>query len=306
MLDAWLLDIRARVKPSTYAAYVQRAEKHLRPTLGPLPFGSLSAADIAGLHRELNALSQATQHGVLCVLNQVFLFARAKGYTLDLELATPRRSVEKHNAKVLSVAELKRLEASLLQDLDEKKLGLLICMYTGLRLGEICALRWEDISLSDQTLYVRRTVQRIKNEDPLHPGKTRILFDTPKSGSSARCIPIPLALTALLKRFQCVGSCFILTSCADLFVDPRTYQDFFKYRLRRAGIPAVNFHALRHTFATRCVELGLDAKSLSEVLGHASVKTTLDVYVHPSAQQVRGCLERMTAQLPGGGLPIDD
>lgn len=160
-------------------------------------------------------------------------------------------------------------------------------MLTGLRIGEICALRWQDVSLTDATVCVKCTMQRIKNLDCDTGNKTKVVISSPKSYSSAREIPLsPLALE-LCKKFYGSPNAYVLTDEAERFVEPRVLQYKMKRYTSDCGLVGEHFHTLRHSFATRCVEVGFEIKSLSEVLGHASPQITLERYVHSSIELKR-------------------
>ena len=162
-------------------------------------------------------------------------------------------------------------------------MGILLCLYTGIRLGEVCALKWSDFDFQENFLKVRRTIQRIQNPEP-EPPKTKVIIDSPKSVKSIRDIPLPNNLSKDLRRYAQMssGNGFFLTGSPYYYIEPRTYQSRYKMYLQKGRIPYRNFHALRHTFATKCIELGVDIKSLSEILGHSSVTITLNRYVHSS------------------------
>ena len=162
-------------------------------------------------------------------------------------------------------------------------MGILICLFTGLRIGEICALRWSDISLDEQYIHIHQTMQRIQTKDD-EKSKTSVVILTPKSSCSIRRVPIPDNLLYLMTEFQAPENAFLLTGKEKKYMEPRTLENHFKTIINLCSIDKANFHALRHTFATRCVELGFDVKSLSEILGHASVNITLNRYVHPSME----------------------
>jgi integrase len=195
--------------------------------------------------------------------------------------------------RVLSRVEQDKLCRYISAHPDGYTLGILVCLFMGLRVGEICALRWEDISFEEQTIYVHQTMQRIQNVSG-EGAKTRILISSPKSPCSNRIIPIPDKLLPLLQTYQRASSGFFLTNSCKKFVEPRLMQQHFGEVLALSGIAPANFHALRHTFATRCVELGVDVKSLSEILGHSNVTITLNRYVHPSMELKKENMNRLS------------
>ena len=195
---------------------------------------------------------------------------------------------------VLSQRDQRILYSYLYENPSFHNIGILICLLTGLRIGEVCALCWEDISFSDHTIYVHQAAQRIQgNESPER--KTKVLITTPKSASGKRIIPIPENLETLLKSINSSKSGFVLSEDGLHIMEPRVLQYHFKRVLKELNIEEVNFHILRHTFATRCVELGFDVKSLSEILGHASVSITMNKYVHPSMALKHENMQRISS-----------
>ena len=185
-----------------------------------------------------------------------------------------------------------KLENYLLQDIDETKLGVYMSLYTGMRIGEICALSWEDVDLQNRVIYVRHTVVRIRTEED---GKviTKQIIDRPKTNASLRCIPICSSLLNVLGSYAEHSRSEYVVSNNPQFVLPRTYEYRYSRLLKLSNIPHINYHALRHTFATRCIESGVDVKSLSEILGHANVSITLNTYVHSSIELKREQLEKL-------------
>ena len=173
-----------------------------------------------------------------------------------------------------------------------KNIGILICLYTGLRVDEICALHWNDISLKEKTLYIHQTLQRLQNEN-INGKKTSLILSTPKSSCSIRTIPLPDDIAVVLDNFPCKKEGYLLTG-TDSCIEPRTMQNHFKHVLKEATIEETNFHTLRHTFATRCVEAGFDIKSLSEILGHSNVNITMNRYVHPTLELKRQNMQRLS------------
>ncbi|SDB27509.1 Phage integrase family protein [Ruminococcaceae bacterium FB2012] len=172
-------------------------------------------------------------------------------------------------------------------------LGVLLGLFAGLRIGEICTLKLGDIDLSEQLVHIDKTMFRIRNPDDGSP-KTLLITDTPKSASSVRSVPIlPFMLGALtrLKHSHPDGSYFLSGSAVP--IEPRTYTERYKAFLNRLNIPYRKFHSLRHTYATECIKHGVDVKSLSELLGHSSVKITLDRYVHSDMKMKRLELEKL-------------
>ena len=176
---------------------------------------------------------------------------------------------------------------------DPRDLGILISLYTGLRIGEICALIWENINMKEHTIFVCQTMQRLQVQNGKNKKRTCISISSPKSACSIRTIPLPDALYERLTKFYKVKG-YVLSGEETEFVEPRSMQNHFRYVLKTCGIANTNYHTLRHTFATRCVELGFDVKTLSEILGHANVSITMNRYVHPSMELKRENMQRLS------------
>lgn len=171
-------------------------------------------------------------------------------------------------------------------------MGILICLYTGIRIGEVCALRWEDIDFINNTISIKRTSQRISNINGNSLKKTKIIVTTPKSTNSIRTIPVNSSIMSILKDNYANNNYYILTG-SNTPKDTRVYEKYFENLLRKCNLRKINFHSLRHTFATRCIESGIDVKSLSEILGHANCSVTLNIYVHSSIDQKRKSIDKM-------------
>lgn len=200
--------------------------------------------------------------------------------------------INKKEIQILSNKEKQKLEKYCIEQNSLKSLGILICLNTGLRVGEVCALRWENIDFETRRIHVEKTIERIYSKEE---NKTIVIIDTPKSMTSIRTIPINSKLYNILKqmRGKCKKTDFVLTGLSDHYVEPRNYQYNFKEILKKSKIKRYKFHTLRHTFATNCIEAGMDIKSLSEILGHADVSITLNIYVHSSDKTKRKYLEKI-------------
>ena len=191
---------------------------------------------------------------------------------------------ERKEMRVLSLDEQKVLERHLLCDIDLYKLGVLIALYSGLRVGELCALHWDDIK--DDRICVNKSYRRIK------AGSATVLeVSTPKTPASVRIIPIPSSIRCIVEPFRSTGP--VLKTHTGKQVEPRLMQLKFSKYISDCAMEKTNFHALRHTFATRCIEAGFDVKTLSEILGHTDVKTTLNRYVHSSYELKQSNMEKL-------------
>jgi len=210
---------------------------------------------------------------------------------MDIEFFSPRRSCK--SIQVLSKNDPLKLEQFLLQNPCPFHLSIILTMYSGIRIGELCALKWEDISLSNGTIYVHKTLMRIQNNTENAGPKTNVITSIPKTERSIRVIPLPSIIITYIKKYQKSGECYLLTGNKD-WMEPRACLKKYKQVLQRAEVQSFSFHSLRHTFATRCIEVGMDVKSLSEILGHSDVNITMQRYVHPTLEQKRQQIERLT------------
>ncbi len=298
--EEWLILCRSRVKESTYVKYDAILHNHIMPELGGYHLSALSSVLIEGFSHSMlydAELSAKTVRCILTVIHSVIGYIRRQDALLlpqNIEIVYPKEN--KKEMRVLSREEQQAFTAYLLTDLDDCKFGVLLALLTGLRIGEVCALRWGDISLPEHTLTVSSTMLRLKDYEADTSQKTKIVLTNPKSNTSARVIPLTeyaAKLCSLRKKND--PTAFVLTGKSDRFMEPRTLQ----YRLKRytaeCGMEDVHFHVLRHTFATRCVEVGFEIKSLSEILGHTSPKFTLERYVHSSMELKRDNMEKLAA-----------
>lgn len=292
LAQEWLQVNSGRLKPSSLQRYRGFLKNHIEPGIGSARAVYLSTITIHAFaqNRLATGLAPQSVNAVLVVLHSILKYGHRQ-YGLPLPeiiyLATAKKEM-----RVLSQDEQKKLVAFLLNDTDACKLGVLTALYTGLRIGELCALRWEDIE--EDCIKVKRTMQRLKKEDGTG---TELYVGTPKTSSSVRTIPIPSFLGDLIAKQTHNSADYFLSGSQVAVVEPRVMQYRFQQYLRQANIEKANFHALRHTFATRCVECGFEVKSLSEILGHANVQTTLNKYVHSSFALKQANMERLTLLL---------
>lgn len=289
----WLIRTAVSKKRSTYIKYRRIYENHLAAKLKGISLAEMSGYDDMLLREKFcfhdKKFSDSLIKSIYCVLNQILQFCNA-AYHVNIGLYDmPRRPKTVKPVNALTQSEQICLLQKLYKDMDRKNLGILLCLSTGLRLGEICALKWSDIDLHGKVLYVNRTVQRIAIDQ--HSTKTILWEDTPKSIFSKREIPIPDNIMPHLLSMKQPAEYVI---SGDAPTEPRTYQYRFQKILLEAGIARHNFHILRHTFATNCINSGADIKSLSEILGHSSVHITLNRYVHPTIDTKRRHLNNLS------------
>lgn len=284
----WLADIKPTVKISTWNKYKNLLNSYIIPALNNTSVGDIDYSAVSLLVNNLlvsggarnQGLSTKTVSDVLVVLKAILKYAARMKITVDLSAFEMSVSIKSTPLKVISVQDQKKIINHLSQADDLTTLGILICLFTGMRIGEVCALTWGDISIDNRIIHVHQTIQRVQY--PSDHAKTKVVITEPKSQCSIRDIPIPDILITYLTAQVSQNTAFVLTGSDKIYLEPRTMQNRFKKILLECGIETMNFHVLRHTFATRCIEVGFDIKSLSEILGHANVNITLNRYVHPS------------------------
>lgn len=294
--DNWFRSNNSRLKPSSCAKYYVSIEKHIKPYFGGEQLYSITSERVEEFTRMLiceKNLSVKTVRDILVLFHSIFIYAgRRSGYTSsNVEIIYPKK--RKNQVRVLNGQEEKGLLLYLAKKMDLTKFGIYIALRTGLRIGELCALRWNDISLDMLTISVTHTVQRVKSFDNGDYRKTKLIIGPPKSDSARRMIPLMPDLAALCRKFDCGNSNAFLLTGTDKCMEPRKMQRYLKSCLMECDIPEVHFHTLRHTFATRCIEVGFDVKTLSEILGHANISITMNQYVHPDLEQKRENMSRL-------------
>ncbi len=292
----WLEFNQSGKKDSTIARYHSLLRLHIIPYWQGRQIKGINAFEMERYVSELlkSGLSPQMASDIVVLLKSIFKYAERTGYAVVCdfkEISVPKGGKP---MRVLTCREQRSFTHFLLCRSNDSALGILLTLYTGLRIGELCALKWGDINLKDRIIRVRHTMQRIKNLSGQGGAKTKVIITEPKSVKSSREIPIPKFLTPFLRKAAAAPNAYILTGSPDRFAEPRALQYRFKKYLRQADAADANFHALRHTFATRAVEQGFDIKSLSEILGHANIQTTLKLYVHPTFEMKRKYMDRLS------------
>ena len=290
-------DLIGSVKASTYQTYLQQTNCHILPRLGNVYLSQITPTVLNTFVCQLKnkGLSISTIKGVFRLLSASLRAAFEEGLLKRNPCRKIKIRSEIHGEqRVLSVREQEQLKKAALQQGD---IPVLLSLYTGMRLGEICALKWEDISWTDQTLTVKRTVQRIKRLDSeTNRSKTFLMLGTPKSYRSLRVIPLPAFLVEklALMHSENVDSEYVFSYQSNI-TEPRTIQRRFQRLIQPLNLTGVHFHTLRHSFATRMLELGIDVKTVSVLLGHGSVKTTLDIYAHSLIDKQRDAIAALAS-----------
>ncbi|TXJ23317.1 MAG: site-specific integrase [Chitinophagaceae bacterium] len=298
IIQDWKADKRLYVKRSSFSAYALLIKNHLLPTFGNCQ--QIEEANIQAfvLQKLQEGLSQKTIKDILIVLKMVLKFGAKNKWieyhAFDIQFPTER---EKHDVEVLSRTHQKKVMGYVEEHFTFRNLGIYICLCVGMRIGEICALTWDDIDTDNGIIRVRRTIQRIYMIEE-GARKTELILDSPKTKNSIREIPMSRDLLKMLKPIRKIVNShfFVLTNDAKP-TEPRTYRSYYKRLMQTLDIPLLKFHSLRHSFATRCIESKCDYKTVSVLLGHSNISTTLNLYVHPNLEQKKKCIDQMLKAL---------
>ena len=295
---AWKEDKRPHVKQSTMAAYVLILENHVLPWFGDSD--SLHEQEVQAfvLQKLGGGLSVKTVKDILIVLKMVMKFGVKNEWMnyYEWDIKYPANSTGKE-LEVLSVANHRKILNYIHSHFTFTGLGIYISLSTGLRIGEICALKWSDINVTDGTITVSRTIERIYIIEGVKK-HTELIVNTPKTKNSHREIPMGKELLAMVKPLKkVVNEDFYVLTNDEHPTEPRTYRNYYNSLMKKLDIPKLKYHGLRHSFATRCIEAGCDYKTVSVLLGHSSISTTLNLYVHPNMEQKKHCITKMFKSL---------
>lgn len=294
----WKEDKKQYVKRSTFAAYTLLIENHILPSFGEMAL--VEEQDVQTfVFRKLNeGLSHKTIKDILIVLKMILRFVVKNQMTeyrqIDIKFPTER---DKHSIDILSRSHQKQIMEYIRLHFTFKNLGIYICLSAGMRIGEICALAWDDLDVENGIIHVRKTIQRIYVIEE-HRKYTEVILDTPKTKNSIREIPMTKNLLKMIRPIKKIvnGNFYVLTN-EPKPTEPRTYRNYYKQFMQSLGLPLMKFHGLRHSFATRCIESKCDYKTVSVLLGHSNISTTLNLYVHPNLEQKKRCMEQMSRLL---------
>ncbi|MBR3431387.1 MAG: site-specific integrase [Clostridia bacterium] len=304
IMEMWLSLRSADVKESSYQRYRMLIEKHILPRLGGLRLNTMTAKILSDFVSALlkkgrtdgrGGLSVKTVSDILCIFRSALRLA-GRNYAVDVSLfAVKTPTVRTKPVETFSEAECSVLTRRVLDAPDLSGAAYLLSLNCGLRIGEICGLKWQDIDFAKRELAVNRTVLRIKADR-----KTKVVVQTPKTESSVRVIPLTAQMLSLLSRLRntdCEDT-FILSGSGIKPLEPRALQYRFKVFQKRIGLKHRNYHILRHTFASRSIGKGFDVKTLSELLGHKDIRTTMQLYMHPTMLDKRRVIEAVSSMLP--------
>lgn len=294
-LDIWLKNyVKPSAKERTYIRYEQLIRTHIASKIGDADLNALTPIVLQSFVTELsacgnvktgNGLSANTVNAVISVLQNSLRTAHLLGYARDYTANMIKRpKLNERKIECFTLAEQKRIEAAVFGSHKTKMFGIVLCLYTGLRVGELIALQWKDIDLQKGLLTVSRSC---------HDASDGIAFDEPKTASSCRVIPLPKQLLPHLKRIKKSSNSAFVVSADGNAVSVRSYQRSFELLLKKLHIAHRGFHSLRHTFATRALECGMDVRTLSEILGHKNPTVTLNRYAHSLLEHKAAMMNRL-------------
>lgn len=299
VLILWKETNHLKHKGATETKYDYLIERHIEPELGNLPLSAITTLKLnefaekklsCGRLDRKGGLSPSYVRSMMIIITSAMQFAIDEGMCASLKTAAFKPSIEKKELKIISPDEQELFENFLLSDIDETRFGIYLSLNCGLRIGEICALRWTDIDLEKKVIHIRGTIARVKNK---LTGGTSLIVDRPKTKASIRDIPIQSKLIPVISEMKNTCSFPFVLSNSNTFLSPRTYEYRYHRLLDQCGLTPYNYHVLRHTFATKCIVAGVDVKTLSEILGHSSVSITLNTYVHPSMEMKLNQIEKL-------------
>lgn len=296
IIPIWFDQKEMFVKKSSISAYYALVQNHIIPEFGENEIIEEHQVQGFVLDKIKSGLSQKTIKDVLIVLKMILKYAskhKMMEYVIwDVQYPAVH---DFHSMDVLSIKDHKFIIEKVKDSFTFRKLGILIALSTGMRIGEICALTWEDFDLEKNVITIRKTIQRIYETDrKTGLGKTVVIIDAPKTKSSNREIPLSKDLIAIIKPlYKIVNPSYYVLTNEEKPTEPRTYRSFYKNYMEELGMPYLKFHGLRHTFATRCINAKIDIKTVSVILGHSNISTTLNTYVHPNLEQKKSAINDM-------------
>ena len=294
ILKMWLESRRNYIKESSYAGYRNKLEGQIIPYFGDLKYNRLDQELMERFiaDKKVAGLSEKYITDMVVMVKSAAKWAeRIKNYANRIRNVELPKSQPKEIA-VFSQDEQKKLLRAIMALHNMTACGVLLALYTGLRIGELCALQWRDIDFNTGIMHIKKTVQRIRVYGD--KSKTAVKVTAPKSVSSFRDIPLPEFLITLLLSYRGEEQSYTASGSTAL-IEPRSFTNRYKALLKKAGVPSRKFHCLRHSFSTSALQLGFDIKTLSEILGHASANITMRVYVHSSMERKSACMNRLQA-----------
>ena len=301
-MDGWLNNvIKGNVRSNTYSTYRGYIKNHINRLIGDFELCELKPEILQGFVGKLmngeKPLSAKGIHAVFSMLSSALACAVeyeriTKNPCSKVRLPKPKEK----EVQIFDRTEQAKLEQAILNSDDKRNIAILVCLYTGLRIGELCALRWGSIDFESGQLTIRHSMTRVNNYDEPAVAKTKIVFEEPKTAKSKRVLPLPEFLCAILKKLR-KESCseFVFSVDGNKPIQPRTMQYLYQRLLEKTDLKYRNFHALRHTFATRAIELGVDIKTVSEALGHSNAVITINRYTHSLMEQKQKMMQQFNS-----------
>jgi len=301
IINGWIKQKRVTLKSSTIAKYLYLINSHIIPELGSTPLSDMSTDAInsfiynklqGGRLNGTEKLSASYVRTMVLIVNSIYNYGVCCGMCVPLVAAPEKPTIKKSKITIFSNAEQLLLRDSLSKNITPTGTGILLSLYTGMRIGEVCALRWSDIDFNERIIHINHSIVRI-NEFTDKRRRTKYIIGSPKTESSDRDIPISSLLYDVLISCRSLYSSEYVVSSTSGFVSPRTFENRYKKIICKLKIQKLNYHSLRHTFATKCIECGVDIKSLSEILGHSNASITMNTYVHSSLEMKRKQIEKI-------------
>ena len=298
IIPEWQEEKMKFVKISTYFNYMALLEKHILPFLESYNTINKEKVQDWVLDKLKSGLSLKTTKCLLIVLNNIMKFGADKGLIQYEKFCVKfPANISQNTTEILTKQQHKYILQHIKNNFSFKNLGIYICLSCGLRIGEVCALTWKDVDLNKQVLVVNKTVQRVYSPTDKN-NKTQILIDSPKTINAYREIPLNKELLNIIKNcIKLVNADYFIISNSLKPIEPRSYRNYYKMFMKKLEMPTIKFHCLRHSFATRCVESKCDYKTLSCLLGHSNISTTLNLYTHPNLEQKKVCINKMISCL---------
>ncbi|MCM1142608.1 MAG: site-specific integrase [Muribaculum sp.] len=301
--DYWLPQKQRQVKPTTMRAYQLHWRTHINPKWGDVEISEINKKNVRPwVYEKLDSgLAKHTVHDIVLCMRLILKYAKDEMEidvpSMEWNIVWPTKnrsgatSIEPHTANVVQKVLAKTQEKP-----EPRTIALMIAFCSGMRIGELCGLQWDDVDLEQKVFHVKRTVSRIYDSDG---AKTEIYIGNTKTASGTRDIPIVKNIIPILRKWKkFYPGTYYVASCDEKLNEPRIFREWSKRYMKRIGIDKIlKFHAIRHTFATTLIESGVDVKSVSSIMGHADISTTLSLYVHPSEETKQRAVNKVFSKL---------